>query len=82
MEEKIKASFEDDGTEDDFGGDESEDSEDGSYDDFVDGNDEPSSDETEDQSGDVTEPIDDTAVPNPGDGDFDKPAEPGLKVAG
>lgn len=81
MEEKIKASFEDDGTEDDFGGDES-DSEDNSYDDFVDGNDEPSSDETEDQSGDVTEPIDDTAVPNPGDGDFDKPAEPGLKVAG
>lgn len=49
---------------------------DSSYDQFVDGN------EDIDQMGDTTDTIDDDQIPNPGEDDFDRPATPGLTVAG
>lgn len=48
------------------------------YNDFVNGND--SAPEEVDQEGDTTDTIDDTAEPNPGEDDFDRPATPGLKA--
>ena len=48
------------------------------YNDFVSGND--SAPEEVDQEGDTTDTIDDTAEPNPGEDDFDRPATPGLKA--
>lgn len=66
----------DSGASDETGG------EDDGYNDFVSGNDN-SPDEAPsevDQQGDTTETIDDTAEPNPGEDDFDRPATPGLKA--
>lgn len=56
---------------------------DNGYDSFVDG-DEGSADEGDDveQSGDTTDTIDDTAEPNPGEDNFERPAATGLTVAG
>lgn len=56
---------------------------DSGYDSFVDG-DEGSADQGGDveQSGDTTDTIDDTAEPNPGEDNFERPAATGLTVAG
>lgn len=61
-----------------FGQDSSEGEGDDGYNDFVSGND--SAPEEVDQEGDTTDTIDDTAEPNPGEDDFDRPATPGLKA--
>ena len=65
-------------SDDQFGQDSSEGEGDDGYNDFVSGND--SAPEEVDQEGDTTDTIDDTAEPNPGDDDFDRPATPGLKA--
>lgn len=61
-----------------FDQDSSEGEGDDGYNDFVSGND--SAPEEVDQEGDTTDTIDDTAEPNPGEDDFDRPATPGLKA--
>ena len=61
-----------------FDQDSSEGEGDDEYNDFVSGND--SAPEEVDQEGDTTDTIDDTAEPNPGEDDFDRPATPGLKA--
>lgn len=61
-----------------FDQDSSEGEGDDGYNDFVSGND--SAHEEVDQEGDTTDTIDDTAEPNPGEDDFDRPATPGLKA--
>lgn len=65
-------------SDDQFGQDSSEGEGDDGYNDFVSGND--SAPEEVDQEGDTTDTIDDTAEPNPGEDDFDRPATPGLKA--
>nr|DAK58476.1 MAG TPA: capsid assembly protein [Caudoviricetes sp.] len=65
-------------SDDQFGQDSSESEGDDGYNDFVSGND--SAPEEVDQEGDTTDTIDDTAEPNPGEDDFDRPATPGLKA--
>lgn len=50
-------------------------SDDQNYQDFVDGK-----TDTVDQSGDTTDTIDTEATPNPGEDNFERPAEPGLKA--
>lgn len=65
-------------SDDQFGQDSSEGEGDDRYNDFVSGND--SAPEEVDQEGDTTDTIDDTAEPNPGEDDFDRPATPGLKA--
>lgn len=69
------------GDEDDFGDDGSDQTgeDDSGYDDFVNGNEGEL--EQVDQSGDTTNTIDDTAKPNPGEDEFDRPAATGLTVA-
>nr|DAU07803.1 MAG TPA: capsid assembly protein [Caudoviricetes sp.] len=64
--------------DDQFDQDSSEGEGDDGYNDFVSGND--SAPEEVDQEGDTTDTIDDTAEPNPGEDDFDRPATPGLKA--
>lgn len=61
-----------------FDQDSSEGEGDDGYNDFVSGTD--SAPEEVDQEGDTTDTIDDTAEPNPGEDDFDRPATPGLKA--
>ena len=70
------------GSDDDGQQQSSDDSDDSGYDSFVDG-DEGSADEGDDveQSGDTTDTIDDTAEPNPGEDNFERPAATGLTVA-
>lgn len=65
-------------SDDQFGQDSSEGEGDDGYNDFVSGND--SAPEEVDQEGDTTDTIDDTAEPNPGEDDFNRPATPGLKA--
>ena len=65
-------------SDDQFGQDSSEGEGDDGYNDFVSGND--SAPEEVDQEGDTTDTINDTAEPNPGEDDFDRPATPGLKA--
>lgn len=59
--------------------DDSDDNSNNDYQSFVDGNDDD--DTVVDQSGDNTNTIDDDAVANPGEDDFERPATPGLSVA-
>ena len=76
LEQKIRDSIEND-QQGDFE-DNIDNDNDNSYDDFVNGNDSIVDDQT--TEGDVTDTIDDSESPNPGDDQFDRPAEPQLKV--